>query len=204
MAFIDTTPPAAAEDEALEMYQRQQGAWGFVPDYAKVFCHRPEVMVRWAKLLAEIRRPLDPRRFELVTFAAAHEMRHSSCSLAHGKQLTKFFDNEDVCNLAEGRPVEALTDAEREIVKFSRKVARDASSVTQADVTALKNQGLSDADVFDVAATAAGRSFLTKILDALGSEPDSSFLAMDAELRDTLTVGRPINTAAVETLPGGE
>jgi uncharacterized peroxidase-related enzyme len=204
VAFINTTPPAAAEDEVLEMYQRQQGAWGFVPDYAKVFCYRPEVMVRWAKLLAEIRRPLDPRRFELVTFAAAHELRHSSCSLAHGKQLTEFFDNEDVRNLAEGRPVEALTDAEREIVKFSRKMARDASSVTQADVTALKNQGLSDADVFDVAATAAGRAFLTKLLDALGSEPDSSFLAMDSELRDTLTVGRPINTAAVEALPGGE
>ena len=201
MAFIDTIAPDEATDDVLEMYQRQQGAWGYVPDYAKLFSHRPEVMARWAKLLAEIRRPLDARRFELVTFAAAHELRNSSCSLAHGKQLTAFFDQQDVRDLAEGKPVDGLTDAEREMVRYARKVARDASSVTKDDITALKDQGLSDAEIFDIAATVAGRAFFTKLLDALGSEPDAAFLSMDSRLRDTLTVGRPIDTTAVETLP---
>ena len=61
--------------------------WGFVPNYAKVFCHRPEVLARWGQLLAGIRRPMDKRRFELVTFAAAHELRNTACALAHGKAL---------------------------------------------------------------------------------------------------------------------
>ena len=41
MAFIETTPPEAAEGAVAAMYLRQQKAWGFVPNYAKVFCHRP-------------------------------------------------------------------------------------------------------------------------------------------------------------------
>src|SRR5690349_11036754 len=63
MAFIDTTPPEAAEVAVAAMYLRQQHAWGFVPNYAKVFCHRPEVLARWGQLLTEIRRPMDKRRF---------------------------------------------------------------------------------------------------------------------------------------------
>ena len=84
------------------MYARQQKHWGYVPNYAKVFCHRPEVMRRWAQLLAEIKRPMDKRRFELVTFVAAHELRSSLCTLAHGKTLIEFFSAEDVMAMARG------------------------------------------------------------------------------------------------------
>ncbi len=201
MAFIETTPPGEAKDAVLEMYARQQSAWGYVPNYAKVFCHRPEVMVRWAKLLAEVRRPLDARRFELVTFAAAHELRHTSCALAHGKALTEFFDDDEICAIAEEKTVDALSDAEKEMINFARKIARDASKITSEDVGALKQKGFSDADVFDIAATAAARSFFTKLLDALGSEPDSAFLSLNEGLRRSLTIGRPIESRPVEAMP---
>ena len=52
---------------------------------------------------------------------------------------------------------------------------------------------LSDEDIFDIAAIASARCFFTKILDALGSEPDVDFMSIDAELRQKLTVGRPIS-----------
>jgi hypothetical protein len=96
MSYIKTVSPKHAEGAVLEMYERQQRHWGYVPNYAKSFSHRPEVMARWGRLLAEIRRPLDDRMFELVTFAAAIELRHTSCSLAHGKALTRFFSDDEV------------------------------------------------------------------------------------------------------------
>ena len=68
----------------------------------------------------------------------------------------------------------------------------DAANVTSAQVDELKAQGFSDAEVFDIAATAAGRAFFAKLLDALGVEPDSPFLELEAALRVPLTVGRPI------------
>jgi hypothetical protein len=57
MAFIRTIPPGESKDAVREMYQRQQAAFGYVPNYAKVFCHRPEVMERWATLLAATHAP---------------------------------------------------------------------------------------------------------------------------------------------------
>jgi uncharacterized peroxidase-related enzyme len=200
MSFIETTPIEEADGAVREMYERQQGAWGYVPNYAKSFSHRPEVMARWGQLLAEIRRPLDDRTFELVTLAAAIELKHTPCSLAHGNSLTPFFSNDEICSIARQEPVAALTEAEEEMMRFSRKVASDASTVTAADVQKLKDHGLSDADVFDVAVTSAARAFFTKVLDAVGSLPDAGFSAMDEDLRAQLTVGKPIDTADDEVM----
>lgn len=201
MAFIQTHAPNEADGAVAAMYLRQQAAWGYVPSYAKVFCHRPEVMARWGQLLAEIKRPMDLRRFELVTFAAAVELRNTACALAHGRKLREFFSDADIVALAAGRPVGALSAAEQGMLRFARQVARDASQVSAAEVAALQALGFSDAEVFDIAAVAAGRAFFTKLLDALGVVPDSAFLALDGRLREALTVGRPIDTQPVTPMP---
>jgi len=201
VSFIDTIPPATAVGETAAMYRRQQAAWGYVPNYAKVFGHRPEVMARWGALLAEIRRPMEKRRFELATFAAAHELRNSACALAHGRALGEFFAEADVIAIAEGRLAGILDDAEQAIVRFARQVAKDASRIEAADVAALAAHGLEPAEIFDVAAAAAGRSFFTKMLDALGVEMDSPFLVTSDDWRRALTVGRPIDARPPETMP---
>ena len=193
MAFIETTSPDFAGEEVAAMYLRQQAAWGYVPNYAKVFCHRPEVMTRWGQLLAEIKRPMDKRRFERVTFAAAHELRNSACSLAHGNLLREFFDVAQICSIAEGRCEGILSQPERAMLAFARQVAKDASTITAEQVEELKAHGYSDGEIFDMAAVAAGRAFFTKLLDAMGVTPDAPFRALPESLRRTLTVGRPID-----------
>lgn len=201
MAFIDTIAPADATGEVETMYRRQQNKFGYVPNYAKVFCHRPELMKLWADLQVGIRRHVEPRRFELVTLAAAHALGSSYCSLAHGKVLTEHYSPEQVQRIAGEADPAPLTPAERAMVRYARKVARDASSVTAADVAELKAHGLTDAEIFDVAAMAAGRAFLSKLVDGLGAEPDAPFLEIDEALRESLTVGRAIDQAAPERLP---
>ena len=204
MAFIRTVPAEEASGDVLAMYERQAGFWGYLPDYAKVFSHRPEVMERWGRMLAAIKRPVDARRLELVTFVAAHELKHSGCSLAHGQKLADIIGRDAVLALANGQDSGVLSDAEKDIVRFARRIARDASRITSGEVEALREKhGLSDADIFDIAAIAASRSFFTKILDALGSEPDAGFMQMEDSLRRTLTVGRPIAAAAAEVLGEG-
>src|SRR6186713_1149760 len=169
------------------MYRRQQAAWGYVPNYAKAFSHRPEVMARWGALLAEIKRPMDRRRFELATFAAAHELRNSACALAHGRALGEFFAEAEVVAIAEGRLDGVLDDAEQAIVRFARQVARDASRIEASDVAVLATRGLDAGEIFDIAAAAAGRAFFTKMLDALGVRMDSPFLAASDPWRRALT-----------------
>ena len=85
-----------------------------------------------------------------------------------------------------------LDDVDTAVMEFAAKVAQDASSVTQADIDRLRELGLNDEEVVDIALTAALRSFFTKTLDSLGAQPDASFRELEPSLRETLTVGRAI------------
>ena len=193
MAFIDTIPDAEIDDQVRAMYERQASFWGFVPNYARVFCYRPEIMGLWAQLQAGIKKSMaDKRRYELVTFAAANALRSTLCSLAHGKTLTEFFPSEAVQAMARGEAPVDLTAAEAEMMKFARKVARDASSVTREDVQRLKELGFSDAEVFDIAAAASARAFFSKLVESLGVTAEHSLLGLDQEFKRTMAVGRPI------------
>jgi uncharacterized peroxidase-related enzyme len=174
------------------MYQRQASQTGYVPNYAKVFCHRPEIMGLWGDLLRGIRRNVEPERFELVTLAAAHALRNSYCSLAHGKALTKFRPEQAVRSVVDSEGAETLTETERAIVRFARKVALNAAGVTAEDVGTLKAQGLTDPEIFDLVAVVAARAFFTRILDGLGAMPDAAYGELDDSLRAVLTVGRPV------------
>jgi uncharacterized peroxidase-related enzyme len=200
MSFIATIAPDAATGATAAMYRRQQEAWGFVPDYAKVFGHRPEVMARWGRLLAEIKRPMDPRRFELVTFVAAHALGHTACALAHGKALQAFFDDAQIVAIAEDRLDGVLDAAEQAMLGFARQVARDASRVTAAGIAVLSAHGFGDAEIFDIAAAAAGRAFFTKLLDALGVQADAPMGALAEPLRRALVVGRPVDDRPPATM----
>jgi len=192
MAFIETIETAGTNEELRAMYERQQGHWGFLPNYAKVFCHRPQIMGLWAQLQAGIKRHMDRRRFELITFASANALRNTYCSLAHGKALTEFIPPEDVGAIVAGEVPGSLSEAEVAMMAFSRKVAHDTTTVTSEDVRHLKRLGFSDAEVFDIAAAAAARAFWTKVLDGLGVEADAEFRAMDPRFTRPLCVGRPL------------
>jgi alkylhydroperoxidase family enzyme len=100
-----------------------------------------------------------------------------------------------VADLARGRDVDSLDEVDRAVLELADKVAADATTVTHEDVDRLRALGLSDADVVDVVLAAAARCFYSKTLDALGVEPDAAYRDLPADLRDALTVGRPIGAA---------
>ena len=204
MAFIDTISASWVTGEAFAMYDRQQKHYGYVPNYATVFSHRPEVMRRWAELLAALKRPMDQRRFELATFAAARELKSTLCTLAHGRALLAFFSADDVIAMARGEAPRTLSDAEGALMRFATAVARDASAVTADDVAELKRHGFSDAEVFDIAAVAAGRAFFTKVIESLGVKTDAPLRSMAPELRQALAVGRPIEFVEPDRLDDPE
>lgn len=203
MAFIHTIPVEQAAGDVRAMYERTQTALGYVPNYAKVFSHRPDVMTAWSGLLASIRGHLDARRYELVTLAAARALRSSYCMLAHGSVLLgKFYSAEQMTAIA-GEPATAeLAPADVAMMAFAEKLARDASAITEADVRALREHGFTDPEIFDIAATAAARCFFSKLLDALGAEPDAAYDGLDDGLKRRLTPGRAISRNAAERVPG--
>lgn len=182
MTYIATIPPDTAHGEVHAMYERQRRHFGYVPNYARVFSHRPEVLERWAALLSGIRRRIDPQRFELVTLAAAHALGNRYCTLAHAAALAEVAGIDEVLAVLLDPGSGALSDTDAAIVDYACKVAREAGAVTAADVEALRAHGLTDAEIFDIAVTVAARAFFTRLLDGLGVEPDVQLQSEDPRL----------------------
>jgi len=158
-------------------------------NYERAFEPRPDVYAAWRALLTAIKANMDPRRYELATFAAAQRLRSSYCSLAHGSVLQDDF-NEDVVELAGERST--LSDVDRAVMKLAERVADDATAITDADRQELRDLGLSDDEIMDVVLAATARCFFSTTLDALGVLPDASYRDLPDELQRVLVVGRPI------------
>jgi len=192
MAYIDTPSEEQATGAVADLYDRERERVGYVPNFARVFAHRPDVYWAWRGLNGSITATADFRRYELATLAAARALRSTYCALAHGSVLAKqFYDPATVAALPDG-----LDEVDAAIMAFAEKVAGNAASVTRDDIERLRTLGLADEEIVDVVLAAAARGFFSTVLDALGAEPDAVYGELDSQLREALTVGRPPAAAA--------
>lgn len=193
MAFIRTISEDEATGEVASTYEEARAAEGFVPQLTTVFMARPAVFRAWQDLARAVTAEMDARRYELVTLAAARRLRSSYCSLAHGSVLRdRFMSAEQLRAVVVDREHAGLEPVDVAVMDLAEKVVDDATAVTQADVDRLRELGLVDEEIAEVVYAAAARCFFSKVLDALGAHPDPVYGELEPELRDVLTVGRPI------------
>jgi uncharacterized peroxidase-related enzyme len=196
MTFIRTVPVEEATGQVKTMYQKARESIGEVPNYIMAFSQRPEVWDAGSRLFDAVRGNMDLRRYELITVAVALALESSYCALSHGKVLSdKFLGPEQTEAFARDFRRTALTPAEKAMAAFAQKIALSARNITQEDVDELRRQGFSDQEIFDIAAAAAARCFMSKLLDATGAQADASYGALEPGLRQALTVGRDIDPA---------
>jgi len=67
----------------------------------------------------------------------------------------------------------ALAAADRGLCAFAEKLTREQQFMTQEDVTALRQQGFSDAAIHDAAQVIGYFAYITRVADALGVVPES-------------------------------
>lgn len=168
-------------------------------NYERAFASHPAVYEAWSELNAAVKADMDPRRYELVTLAAALALRSSYCSLAHGVVLSERFD-EPVAAIVNDRANAGLSDADIASMELAERVATDATSVTPGLRQRMRESGLSDREIELVVLAAAARCFFSKSLDGLGAAPDPSFRTLDPELKEALVVGAAIEGEDVSDL----
>ena len=192
--FIEAPDESTVDEDVADWYEQQRAAWGYLPNYAPAFATRPDVAEAWNILNNAVRSHMERRRFELATIAAARALRSTYCTAAHSKFLRDICGDEPTMRAIAADPSGANLDAaDRAVMDFAAHVAHDASSISAAEVQNLRDHGLGDPEIVDVALAAAARAFFTKFLDALGVQADPQLGdAFDPEVRRQVTVGRPM------------
>ena len=69
-------------------------------------------------------------------------------------------------------PAAGLTDADRRMLDFAVKLARDPRGTTRDDVEALRAAGFSDTAIHDVVQITGFFSYYNRLADGLGIDPE--------------------------------
>ncbi len=185
--FIQTASEAEAEGKLREIYEGDRKSMGYVPNHAKVFSLRPEVLEAWRAFQGSIRKNLRLRPYELVTLAAAMALNCRYCLLAHSAILIKNgVSVEQLRRILINFYDAGLEHAEVVMMDFAQKIIRNANEISQADIDSLHEVDLKDVEILDITLTATMRSFASKTFDALGAKPDSVYNELEHQLNDLL------------------
>ncbi|WP_066366794.1 hypothetical protein [Herbidospora mongoliensis] len=186
MSFLE---PVDAKPEEAEVDLKE---FGYVMNATRFWGYRPEVGETILKTARDVTRGMPLRLRGIMVTACAAAYGNSYCALSWGNKLASWSDRSTVVSVLTGADTD-LTEAERAVAEWTRKITKRPNATTGADVEKLRAAGFTDAQIFDITTFVALRLAFSTVNDALGLRPD-------AQLRDTtpdeilaaVDFGRPI------------
>ena len=158
----------------------------------RAWAHDPDAHDGLFELFGAIARRggLTMRERSILIAAGASTMGDAYCSLAWGGKLGDEAGPAVAVAVLRGTD-EGLTDAERALAAWARRIVADPNSTTAADVAALRAEGFDDARIFAVTTFVALRQAFSTVNDALGAVPDEELRSgAPAEVSEVVTWGR--------------
>jgi uncharacterized peroxidase-related enzyme len=189
-SFLSEPPPSP---EARALYDEDLEDDGYVWNVSRLWAHQPETLKRLFELMSQAFTPsgLTFRQRGILVTAAASALGDSYCSLAWGGKLGQASDAATAAGVLNGSDT-GLTDQEKALAAWARKVAADPNATTPADISALRDAGLDDGQIFAITSFVALRLAFSTINDSLGAQPDAQLArSLPQEVRAAVTYGRP-------------
>jgi uncharacterized peroxidase-related enzyme len=184
-------PPITPKAQAL--YDEDIADGGYVWNVSRLWAYQPETVQRLFELMSQALTPsgLAFRQRGILVTAAASTLGDSYCSMAWGGKLASATGPGLAADVLNGRDGE-LTEQERAMAAWARKIVKDPNATTPADIEALRDAGLNDEQIFAITAFVALRLAFSTINDSLGAEPDRQLVeSLPKEVVDAVTYGRP-------------
>ncbi len=180
MAWIRTVDEGAATGWLKERYQGDLDELGFVMAATKAFSASPALAQAYYAFRQAIatERGLSPRERRLVNLVVADRIRSTYCVLVYGTALERELGGADGIRavLTDHRNA-GLSDREVAILDYALAVALGGERREHAE--RLREVGLDDTAILQVAFSAAFRLLGSRLYDALGVETDPFFLEQE-------------------------
>lgn len=189
-SFLEEPPDSP---ESRELFDEDLADDGFVWNVSRLWAHQPVTLKQLFALMSDAFRAsgLSFRQRGILVTAAASTLGDSYCSLAWGGKLAQASDPALAAGVLTGGDA-GLTDQEKAMAAWARKVVRDPNATTPDDIAALRAGGLDDEQIFAITAFVALRLAFSTINDSLGAQPDAQLArSLPPEVREAVRYGRP-------------
>lgn len=175
-----------ASPEVAAFYADDRTDLGYVAPHTQAMALNVEALAAFEQLTGVIASGMGMRRYELVTLAASKACKSQHCRLAHGRKSLGYFAPDELVAIARNHHDAGLSEAEVAVMDFAERVSTDSSAMTDADSQRLRDAGLSDREIVDVALAAAVRNFFGRALHALAVPVDDRARDLDPKLTEAL------------------
>jgi uncharacterized peroxidase-related enzyme len=196
--FLQTVAEKDATGAMAEAYRKEKADAGFVPESARCFSTRPDLLPLFHAFFEGVRGgfSLGGRDWCLVTLIAAKQVHSTYCSHVYSQRLTALLGSKDeVLAIQRDYRTAGLPERDLAMLAYAEKIATEAHRVGQADIDRLRAAGFSDQQICDIALCASFRCFISKFVDATGAIPEQAFVDGDETFRAAMTVGRSLELA---------
>ena len=176
--------PALADMPAdiRELIESVQEKSGFIPNVFLALAHRPDefrAFFAGHDALMDKTEGLSKAEREMIVVATSAVNDCLYCVIAHGAILRIRAKNPLISDQVAINPWKAdLSERERLIVEFALTMVNDSASVTDADLQALRDGGLSDDEIWDIGAIASLFALSNRYANFTGMRPNDEFYAM--------------------------
>ena len=127
----------------------------------------PHALVADAAMASEVKASLEPRRYAIVSLAIAGLLGCERFVEALRGPLDVETARQVCLNWREAE----LSEQEQAVMAITEKGTLDESSVRPDDVQALRDAGLSDAEILSVTAVVSYQNYALRVAAALGVDP---------------------------------
>jgi uncharacterized peroxidase-related enzyme len=173
---------ADVPDDIRQRILTVQEKSGFVPNVFLALAHRPEefrAFFAFHDTLMDKSDGLSKAERELIVVATSALNHCLYCVVAHGAILRIRAKHALIADQVATNPAKAdLDDRQRAIVEFALRVAADSASITDAELTAMRDRGFSDDEIWDIGAITALFALSNRYANFAGIRPNDEFYGM--------------------------
>jgi uncharacterized peroxidase-related enzyme len=186
--IIHTTDPDEAGGAVADIYRGDLDEDGFVFSHTRAMAVNPEALAAFEALIHAIVPSIGVRTYELATLAAAAGVGSPHCLLAHGRKALHAgaLDEDQLESIARRGDHQGLSDADRAVMRYARRLSTDPAAMTDDDSRELRDAGFDDRQIVDITLAAAARNYFSRALQALAVPVETDLVGLSPRLRDAL------------------
>ena len=155
---------------------------GFVPNVFLTLAHRPDefrAFFAYHDALMEKESGVSKAEREMIVVATSGANQCQYCVVAHGAILRVRARNPFIADqVAVNYRKADLTQRQRAMLEFALKVALRSAEVGEADLSALREHGFTDEDIWDIGAVAAFFAMSNRLANMSSMRPNDEFFVM--------------------------
>lgn len=179
---LDLKPAAPLPDDIATLFAKCEAKLGLVPHVLQAYAHTPEKLRTFSAMYNELmlgESGLSKLEREMIAVAVSAQNHCHYCLVAHGASLRALSgDPAWAETIAANYRAAELSPRQRAMLDFALRMTTDGPSVEEADRARLREVGLGDGEIWDVAAVAAFFNMSNRMATAVGMTPNPAYHQM--------------------------